>query len=99
MRVNCYSMEWTNRIEIVEKSNKNGDYIGIRFYLEMPVVKKNTHGQRSIHRGGHEMIDGDDDSSAVTFWAKKNEPQKLQGLLYAALCMLDDAYGLYLKKT
>ncbi len=43
MRVNVYSEEMTDRIEIVEKVTPDGKFTGLRFYLELPVtVPANT---------------------------------------------------------
>jgi hypothetical protein len=55
MRINVYSEEITDRIEIVRKSAEGRDFIGLRFNLlthENMVPPKHP----------------DDDSSAVTFW-------------------------------
>ena len=81
MRVNIYKEELTDRVEIVE----NGDqpFTGLRFYLYLPVTQED--GSQSwgpfMHR------DGDDDSSAITFWF--GEKRKLREVLEKALACLD----------
>ena len=79
MRVNVYSEEMTDRVEIVSKEIQGVTYAGVRFYLELPV--STALGETSgpfIHR------EGDDDSAAVTFWGKK----KLRVALKRALDLL-----------
>lgn len=67
MRVNVYAEEMTNRIEIIEKITADGKFTGLRIYLELPVTRGWEQVQGPfIHR------DGDDDSSAVTFWGKRD---------------------------
>jgi hypothetical protein len=56
MRINVYAEELTNRVEIITKEVEGKTFYGARLYLYFP-------GQGPyIHR------EGDDDSSAVTFW-------------------------------
>ena len=76
MRVNVYAEEMTDRIEIIGKEIEGQTFTGLRFYLELPVTI------RFVHRPG------DDDSSAVTFWGKRD----MRALLRKALAMLDDHY-------
>ena len=57
MRVNLYSEELTQRIELVHKDR----FHGFRFYLELPVTKEATHGGHHIVRGPFIHRDGDDD--------------------------------------
>ena len=97
MRVNIYAEEMTNRVEIISKEIDGQAFTGCRFYLELPVnltatklgrdtpVDENTHFVKGpfIHRTG------DDDSSAVTFWGKRD----LRPLLRSALELLDRYYG------
>jgi hypothetical protein len=88
MRVNVYAEEMTTRVELVTKEIPGeGAFTGVRFYLELPVTMRdadhNISGQVAgpfIHR------EGDDDSSAVTFWGKG----KLRLMLQAALKLLED---------
>lgn len=101
MRVNVYAEEMTDRIEIVEKTVPGeGTFTGLRIYLEMPAsyhagldggmtpakVGDTVQAQHLqapfIHRPG------DDDSSAVTFWGKKD----LRDVLRKALEELDKHY-------
>lgn len=80
MRVNVYAEEMTQRVEIVEKHTMEGTFTGVRFYLELPATVK---GQQ--HRGPFIHREGDDDSSAVTFWGKR----ELRKALKKALALLD----------
>lgn len=91
MRVNVYAEELTDRIEIVTKQTADGTFTGVRFYLELPVSlatpPAKLGGQPGIaHLAGpfvHHA--GDDDSSAVTFWGKRD----LHKLLTKALALLE----------
>ena len=91
MRVNVYAEEMTDRIEIISKQIDGHQFTGLRFYLELPCTipiaakpgaTENVSGP-FIHRPG------DDDSSAVTFWGKRD----LRIVLREALAMLDAHYG------
>lgn len=102
MRVNVYAEEMTDRVEIISKEIDGHAFTGLRFYLELPASyvkdgscpmgrpatreddKQADHYQAPfIHRPG------DDDSSAVTFWGKRD----LREVLRKALAMLDEHYG------
>lgn len=101
MRVNVYAEEMTDRIEIIAKRIDGHDFTGLRFYLELPAsfvpdpngnpqpaqitdTKQANHYQAPfIHRPG------DDDSSAVTFWGKRD----LRAVLRQALELLDGHYA------
>ncbi len=84
MRVNVYAEELTDRIEIISKETDEGTFTGLRFYLELPAtVDGKQYSGPFIHRPG------DDDSSAVTFWGKKD----LRAVLVKALHELDAHYG------
>ena len=84
MRVNVYAEEMTDRIEIISKTIDGVKFTGLRFYLELPVSVGDKHVSGPfIHRPG------DDDSSAVTFWGKKD----LRTVLEYALAALDEHYG------
>lgn len=92
MRVNIYAEEITDRIELVQKKVDGIVFLGIRFYLELPVtIPVSTDG---VHRGYNTFRgpflhrDGDDDSSAITFWGK----QDLRDTLRKALQILDTYY-------
>ena len=83
MRVNVYAEEMTDRIEIVSKTIEGQTFTGLRFYLELPAT---VNGQQ--YQGSFMHRPDDDDSSAVTFWGKRD----LRGVLQKALIMLDDHY-------
>lgn len=85
MRVNVYAEEMSRRIEIIEKEIDGIRFTGLRFYLYMPVT---------LASGGHVAgpflhREGDDDSSAVTFWGKN----ALRDTLRDALAQLDAHYA------
>jgi len=88
MRVNVYAEEMTERIEIIKKLTDDGEFTGVRFYLELPVTTPTKTGN-IITKGPFIHKEGDDDSSAVTFWGKKD----LRDVLRKALKMLDEHYG------
>lgn len=84
MRVNVYAEEMTNRLEIISKVIDGHRFTGLRFYLELPATVGGQQYQAPfMHRPG------DDDSSAVTFWGKRD----LREVLRAALAMLDSHYA------
>lgn len=85
MRVNIYAEEMTDRVELVEKSTPDGDFVGLRFYLYLPVTTPD--GQQV--QGPFMHREGDDDSSAVTFWGKRD----LRAVLERALDKLDAYYA------
>jgi hypothetical protein len=73
MRVNIYSEELTERVEIISKTVDGQEFTGVRFYLELPVTVPTGHGNGLIvHKGPFLHKPGDDDSAAVTFWGKKD---------------------------
>lgn len=80
MRVNVYAEEMTERVELVSKQTPEGDFVGVRFYLELPVK---TNGLEV--RGPFHHKPDDDDSAAVTFWGKR----QLRVMLNRALDLLD----------
>ena len=84
MRVNIYAEEMTDKVEFVEKTIDGQKFTGVRFYLELPV----TVGDRE-YRGPFIHRPGDDDSSAVTFWGKRD----LRTELKKALRLLDEHRG------
>lgn len=86
--MNVYSDELTTKLEIVEKKTEAGEFVGVRFYIETPVTLKNNYGAKQIVRGPFEKVDGDDDSSAVTLWAKAGSPDILLKLLRKAAAAL-----------
>ena len=84
MRVNVYAEEMTDRIEIISKEADGHRFTGLRFYLELPAtVNGKQYSGPFIHRPG------DDDSSAVTFWGKRD----LRSVLRHALEILDAHYA------
>lgn len=95
MRVNVYAEELTDRIDIISKTVEGQTFTGVRFYLELPVSLATPPAKLGeltgiahisgpfVHRAG------DDDSSAVTFWGKRD----LREVLRKALKKLDDHYG------
>lgn len=90
MRVNVYAEEMTDRIEIISKTVDGHTFTGLRFYLELPVTLPaiDTKGNPLQARGPFIHREGDDDSSAVTFWGK----QDLRKVLKLALARLDEHY-------
>lgn len=83
MRVNVYAEEMTDRVEIIGKEIDGHTFTGLRFYLELPAT---VNGQQ--YQGPFVHRPGDDDSSAVTFWGKRD----LRVTLRKALAMLDAHY-------
>lgn len=95
MRVNIYAEEIrSDRVEIIEKTNQEGTFTGIRFYLELPCTIPHLDGTRNVS-GPFIHRPGDDDSSAVTFWGK----QAMIPLLEKALDLLRTHYGMQTKAT
>lgn len=88
MRVNVYAEELTDRCELVRKVTEDGEFVGVRFYLELPISVPSGSGHRITTRGPFIHKPGDDDSSAVTFWGK----QDFRKVLRKALEMLDNHY-------
>lgn len=84
MRVNVYAEEMTDRIEIIEKEIDGHHFTGLRIYLYLPVT---VGGQQA--RGPFLHREGDDDSSAITFWGKRD----LRETLRIALSRLDAHYA------
>lgn len=82
MRVNVYAEEMTDRVELVTKRSAEGEFVGVRFYLELPV----KNGDMEV-KGPFYHRPGDDDSAAVTFWGKR----ELRKILKSALVLLDKA--------
>ena len=86
MRVNIYAEEMTNRIEVIGKTIDGHLFTGLRLYLELPA----THPKTGRHlKAPFIHKPGDDDSSAVTFWGKRDLRQALAAMLSA----LDDHYA------
>jgi hypothetical protein len=89
MRVNVYAEEMTDRIDIISKEVGGQKFTGLRFYLELPVTIPNGHGGHTIYQGPFMHKQNDDDSSAVTFWGKRD----LRQVLRKALEQLDQYYS------
>lgn len=100
MRVNVYAEEMTDRIEIISKEIEGQTFTGLRIYLELPAayVPMIDGNIRPAHNGDVKVEHikapfihrpGDDDSSAVTFWGKRD----LRETLRHALAALDDHYA------
>jgi hypothetical protein len=87
MRINIYAEEITDRIEVVRKTVDGVTFIGLRFYLYMPVTVDPDGGTRFEARGPFIHREGDDDSSAVTFWGKPGVD--VRELMTAAIAALD----------
>lgn len=78
MRVNIYAEEMTERVEIFAKEIDGHTFTGLRLYLELPATHPITGEQVKapfIHRPG------DDDSSAITFWGKRDLRPVLQTMI------------------
>ncbi len=99
MRVNVYAEEMTDRIQIISKEIDGHKFTGLRIYLELPCTIPDPSDigfyvrgtpPKTINVSGPFMHHpGDDDSSAVTFWGKKD----LRTLLIKMLDELDKHYG------
>jgi hypothetical protein len=93
MRVNVYAEEMTDRVEIISKVIDGREFTGLRFYLELPAtsnaeaVVRNGEWPNNV-QGPFIHRPGDDDSSAVTFWGKRD----LREVLQQALAKLDEHY-------
>ncbi len=83
MRVNIYAEEMTDRLTITSKVIDGHTYTGLRFWLELPATVDGKH-----YQGPFMHKPDDDDSSAVTFWGKRD----LREVLTKALRMLDEHY-------
>lgn len=102
MRVNVYSEESTDRVEIISKVIDGKVFTGLGFYLELPASYHHVQGGDVIPAKVSDKIEansqlkapfmhrlGDDDSSAVTFWGKRD----LRVNLRKALDLLDGHYA------
>lgn len=94
MRVNVYAEEMTDRVEVISKTTEDGEFTGLRIYLELPVTRvANDEGEAyrtpRQEKGPFIHRPGDDDSAAVTFWGKKD----LCVVLAKAIEMLDAHYA------
>lgn len=89
MRLNVYSEEMTERIEIITKRIDSQNFTGLRLYLELPVTVKAPDGSVQQVRGPFMHKPDDDDSSAITFWGKRDLRKVLKKMLMA----LDEHYA------
>lgn len=85
MRVNVYAEEMTGQVEIISKQIDGRTFTGCRIYLHLPV----TMPDGSQAKGPFMHHPGDDDSSAVTFWGKRD----LRQVFKRALALLDEHYS------
>lgn len=94
MRVNIYAEELSTNIEIISKEIGGQTFTGLRMYLYLPVTLYETKdGVPDMTKpyqvnGPFMHHPGDDDSSAITIWGKKN----LRDILKSALSELDKYY-------
>ena len=86
MRINIYAEEMPDkpRLEIIEKIIDGNTYTALRIYLELPAT---VDGKQ--YKGPFMHRPGDDDSSAITFWGKRD----LRETLYAAIGLLNKHYA------
>ena len=77
MRINIYAEEMTDQVELVRK----GEFVGVRLWLHLPV----TVGTAQV-KGPFMHRPDDDDSSAITFWGKR----ELKVALKKALELLEE---------
>lgn len=94
MRVNIYAEELSNRVELIEKNVEGQAFTAIRFWLELPVTlpagcRSPSGAELYQAKGPFIHRPGDDDSSAVTFWGKR----ELIPLLEKALFLLREHYA------
>lgn len=96
MRVNVYKEELTDRIEVITKLIDGHTCYGLRFYLELPVtvagryVAEGETPKPSQVRGPFIHHEGDDDSSAVTFWGSYSQ---MSTMLNKAIKVLDEHHA------
>jgi hypothetical protein len=83
MRVNIYAEEITDRVKVYREERNGQVFTALRFYLELPA----TVGGKE-YQGPYIHAQGDDDSSAVTFWGTGD----LRPMLRKALKLLDEHY-------
>jgi hypothetical protein len=90
MRVNVYAAEATNRVQIVEKARGGVNYVGCRIFLELPATVPVKNGTALQIAGPYNPTPEEDDSGAVTFWAREGDD--LRPLMRQALGLLDKHY-------
>jgi hypothetical protein len=84
MRINVYDEEQTGRIEVVENTVRGEQFVGLRFFLELPVTT--PHGNI---QGPFAPNPVSEETAAVTFWNRKD----LRPMLRHALALLDQYHG------
>jgi len=98
MRINIYAEEITDRVEIVRKTVDGQKFVGLRFYLYLPVTTKRgpmdppapgEDGATMQVSGPFIHREGDDDSAAVTFWC--SGVAGFRGTFSKALRLLEEA--------
>jgi hypothetical protein len=84
MRINIYAEEISSDVEVIKKVTDDGEFTGLRMYMYLPVtLPDGTQAQgKFMHHPD------DDDSSAITFWGKKD----LRSLLIKSIEELDTYY-------
>jgi hypothetical protein len=90
MRVNVYDAEKTGRVQIVERERGGVNYVGCRFYLELPATVPVKAGTALQIAGPYNPTPEQDDSAAVTFWAREGDD--LRPMMRQALGLLDKHY-------
>ena len=90
MRVNIYAEEMTERVEIISKKIDGHTFTGLRLYLYLPVsVPRHAELGYDNVQGPFIHREGDDDSSAITFWGKRD----LREILKIMQEKLDEHYA------
>ena len=92
MRVNVYAEEMSGKVELVTKQDDGQEFVGVRFWLYLPVTlpgQADSKGRLPSAQGPFLHRVGDDDSSAVTFWGKKD----LRATLAHAIDVIDAHYA------
>lgn len=88
MRINVYAEELTDRVDLVVKEVEGERFTAVRFWLALPVTTGSGPSTLQV-KGPFIHRPGDDDSSAVTFWGKRD----LIPLLRKALDLLETHYS------
>lgn len=92
MRVNIYAEEMSGKVEVVTKQADRQEFVGVRFWLYLPVTlpgEPDSKGRLPNVQGPFLHRVGDDDSSAVTFWGKRD----LRAVLAHAIDVIDAHYA------
>ncbi len=92
MRDNVYAEEITGQVEVVTKLIDGREFVGVRFWLHLPVTlpgEPDPQGRLPNVQGPFLHRVDDNDSSAVTFWGKKD----LRATLAHAIAVIDEHYA------